>query len=121
MNAAAAVLPPRAAAVAKTPTVTAMAGVQTTINNQLNAPMATATETATTMTMEMKATAAAEAQRQHLGGGSQLGGGGGSLARARGDGSAAEVVAARQWRGQHCEGFAARNIVPCIVPIPSYT
>ncbi len=52
MAAAAAVLPPRAAAVAmKTPAVTAMAGEQTTINNQLNASTATATETATTMTM----------------------------------------------------------------------
>ncbi len=46
MAAAAAVLPPRAAAVAmKTPAVTAMAGAQTTINNQLNASTAMATET----------------------------------------------------------------------------
>ncbi len=44
MAAAAVVLPPRAAAVAmKTPAVTAMAGAQTTINNQLNASTATAT------------------------------------------------------------------------------
>jgi hypothetical protein len=85
MALAAAVLRPRAAAVAmKTPAVTAIAGAQTTINNQLNASTAMATETVTTMTMETKATAAAEARRQHLGGGSQLGGGGGSLARARG-------------------------------------
>ncbi len=85
MAAAAAVLPPRTAAVAmKTPAVTAMTGAQTTIDNQLNASTATATETATTMTMETTATAAAEARQQHLGGGGQLGGGGGSLARARG-------------------------------------
>ncbi len=82
------VLPPRATAVAmKTPMVTAMAGAQTTINNQLKAATATATETgrmtATTMTMETKATAAAEARWQHLGGGGQLGSGGSSLARAR--------------------------------------
>jgi hypothetical protein len=64
MAAAAAVLPPRAAAVAmKTPAVTVRAGAQTTINNQLNASTATATKTATMMTMETKATAAAEAQR----------------------------------------------------------
>ena len=85
MAAAAAVLPPRAAAVAmKTPAVTAMAGVQTTINNQLNASTAKAMMTATTMTMETTATVAAEARWQHLGGGGQLGGGGGSLARAQG-------------------------------------
>jgi hypothetical protein len=81
MAAAAAVLPPRAAAVAmKTPVVTAMSGAQTTINNQLYA----STATARMMTMETNATAAAEALRQHLGGGGQLGSGGGSLARARG-------------------------------------
>ena len=72
-----------------TPAVTAMAGAQTTINNQLNASMATAMETATMMTMETKATVAAEAQWQRGGGGGgggggQLGSGGGSLARARG-------------------------------------
>jgi hypothetical protein len=73
MAVAAAILPPRAAVVAmKTPVVTAMAGAQTTINNQMNASTATATETGTTMTMETKA--AAEARRQHLGGGGQLGG-----------------------------------------------
>ncbi len=73
MAAAAAVLLPRATAVAmKTPAVTAMAGVQTTINNQLNALTATATETATMMTMEMKVTAAAEARRQHLGVGDSI-------------------------------------------------
>jgi hypothetical protein len=60
MATAATVLPPRDAAVAmKTPAVTAMAGAQTTINNQLNASMPTATETATMMTMETNATAAA--------------------------------------------------------------
>ncbi len=72
MATAAAVLPPRAAVVAmKTPVVTAMAGAQTTIDNQLNASTATVTMTATTMTMTMEtmATVAAEAQRQHLGGG----------------------------------------------------
>ncbi len=58
------VLPPRATAVAmKTPTATAMAGAQITINNQLNAVMATAKETVTMtgmmMTIETKATAAA--------------------------------------------------------------
>jgi hypothetical protein len=61
---ATAVLQPRAAAVVtKTPAGTAMAGKQTTINNQLNAAAATATETArmtaTTMTKSTKATAAA--------------------------------------------------------------
>jgi hypothetical protein len=93
MALAAAVLRPRAAAVAmKTPAVTVMAGAQKTINNQLNASTAMATETATTMTMEMKARAAAEARRQHLGGGGQLGGGVSSLARARG------------WRRWQCSG-----------------
>jgi hypothetical protein len=62
--AATAVLPPRAAAVAtKTLVATAMAGEQTTINNQLKAAASTATETgtmsATTMMMETKATAVA--------------------------------------------------------------
>ncbi len=48
MAAATAVLPPRAAAVAtKTLVATAMAGEQTTINNQLKAVAATVTETAT--------------------------------------------------------------------------
>ncbi len=43
-----AVLPPGAAAVAmKTPAATAMAGAQTTINNQLKAATSTVTETAT--------------------------------------------------------------------------
>ncbi len=43
-----AVLPPGATAVAtKTPAATAMAGAQTTINNQLKAATATATEMAT--------------------------------------------------------------------------
>ncbi len=60
------VLPPRAATVAmKTPAVTAMAGAQTTINNEQKSVTATATKTATmtetTMTMETKAMAAAEA------------------------------------------------------------
>ena len=82
--AATAMLPPRAAEVAtKTPVATAMAGEQTTINNQPKAvaSMATDTETmtATTMTMETKATAVAavaEARRQR-GGDGQLGSGGG--------------------------------------------
>jgi hypothetical protein len=108
MAAAAAVLPPGAAGVAmKTPAVTAMAGAQTTINNQLNASTATATEMATTMTMETKATAAVEARQQHLRGDGQLSGGGGSLARAQGwrrrqrsggVGSGSTAVAARWWR-----------------------
>jgi hypothetical protein len=68
----------------KTPAAAAMAGAQTTINNQLNALTAKATERATMMTMETKATAVAEGQQQHLRGGGQLGRGGGSLARARG-------------------------------------
>ncbi len=88
--AATAVLPPRAATVAtKTPVATAMAGEQTTINNQPKAAASTATETATmtatTMTMETKATAVAavaEARRQHRGN-DQLGSGGGSLPRAQ--------------------------------------
>ncbi len=87
--AATAVLPPRAAALAaKTPVATAMAGEQTTINNQPKAAAPTAMEmatmTATTMTMEMKATAVAavaEARRQR-GGEGQLGSRGGSLPRA---------------------------------------
>jgi hypothetical protein len=49
----------------KTPAATAMAGDQTTINNQLKSVTATATEmatmTATRITMRMKATAAAAA------------------------------------------------------------
>ena len=106
MAAAAAVLRPRAAAVAmKTPAVTAMAGAQTTINNQLNASTATATMTATTMTMETTATVAAEARWQHIGGGGQLGGGGGSLARAQGW---------RRW--QHGSGVGSGSVehgVPC--------
>ena len=75
-----AVLPPLAATVAmKTPAAKAMAGAQTTINNQLKAAksmaMERAAEMATTMMMETKATVvAAAAQQQH--------GGGGSLARA---------------------------------------
>jgi hypothetical protein len=61
--AAAAMLPPHAAAVAKkTPVVTALAGEQTTINNQLQAVALTATEMGTmtemTMAKETKATAA---------------------------------------------------------------
>jgi hypothetical protein len=60
----------------KTPAATAMAGLQTTINNQLKSATATAMEmtmmTATMMTMETKATTAAKAQRQCIGG-SQLG------------------------------------------------
>jgi hypothetical protein len=57
--AATAVLPPRAAAMAtKKPMATAMAGAQTTINNQLKAAAAMATETvrmtATMITMETK-------------------------------------------------------------------
>ena len=79
------VLPSRAAVVAmKTLTATAMAGAQTTINNQLKAAMAMATETvmmtATTMMMGTKAMAAAETQWQHFRGGGQLGGGGSALA-----------------------------------------
>ncbi len=67
MAAAAAILPPGAAAVAmKTPAVTAMAGAQTKIDNQLNASTAMATMTATTMTMETTATVAAEARQQHI-------------------------------------------------------
>ncbi len=78
MAAAATVRPRRTAAVAmKTQAVTAMAGAQTTIDNQPNALTAMATETATTMTMKMTATVAGEVRRQHLGGGGQLGGGGG--------------------------------------------
>jgi hypothetical protein len=62
--AATAVLQPRAATVeTKTTVGTAMAGKQTTLNNQLKAVAATATETmtmtATTMTKSTKATAAA--------------------------------------------------------------
>jgi hypothetical protein len=58
-----ALLPPHAAMVAtKTPAATAMAGSQTTINNQLETVMATATATAmmtaTTRMMKTKATAA---------------------------------------------------------------
>ena len=61
-----AVLPLRTATVAmKTPAATAMAGAQTTVNNQLKAatPMGTkmVTMTAMTMTMETKATAVAMA------------------------------------------------------------
>ncbi len=61
---ATAVLPPRAATVAmKIPEVTALAGAQTTINNQLKAEMVMATAmammTAMMMAMETKATAAA--------------------------------------------------------------
>jgi hypothetical protein len=53
MAAAAAILPLCAAAVAmKTPAVTAIAGAQTTIDNQLNASTAMAMEMTTTMTME---------------------------------------------------------------------
>jgi hypothetical protein len=65
MAAAAAVLPPRAAAVAmKTPAVTAMARAQTTINNQQRAvtTMDMMTMTAKMMTMETKGTAAAAAE-----------------------------------------------------------
>ncbi len=80
-------LPPCATAVVmKTPMVTAMAGTQTTINNQLKASTTTGTETATmtamTMRMETKAMAGAEGRWQHLGGGGQLGGDVGILARA---------------------------------------
>ena len=75
-----------AAVVMKTPAATAIAGSQTTINNQLKAAMAMETEMATitamTMMMETKATAAVEARRQR-GGNSQLGGRGGSLAEAQ--------------------------------------
>ena len=77
----------------KTPTVTAMAGAQTTINNQLKAATETATVTATTMTMETKATAVAEARWQHLKGGGQLGSSGGSLGE-----STAVAAAAARWR-----------------------
>ncbi len=85
-----AMLPPGAATVAtKAPAATAMAGEQTTINNQLKAAASMATEaakmTAKMMTMETKAMAAAgaaEARRQR-GCGGQLGSGGGSLARTR--------------------------------------
>jgi hypothetical protein len=88
--AATTVLPPHATAVAtKTPVATAMAGEQTTINNQPKAAASKvkemATMTATTMTMEMKATAVAavaEARQQRRGDG-HLGSGGGSLPRAR--------------------------------------
>ncbi len=79
-------LPPRSATVAtKTPAATAMAGAQTTINNQLKAATATATATAmmavTTITMKTKATVvvAAAAARQQCKGGSN-----GSSATARG-------------------------------------
>jgi hypothetical protein len=89
----------------KTPAVTAMAGAQTTINNQLNASTATATETATMMMIKTKGTTAAEARRQHLGGGAQLGGGAGSLARVWG------------WRRRQLGGGvssgSAEHRVPC--------
>jgi hypothetical protein len=80
----------------KTPAVTAMAGAQTTINNQLNALIATVMETVTIMTMETKATAAAEARWQRGGGGGgQLGGGGGGGYSAL---AAAAAAIARRWR-----------------------
>jgi hypothetical protein len=76
MAAAATILPPRTAVVAmKTQAVTAMAGAQITINNQLNALMARATEMATMMTMETKATAAVVAWRER-----RVGGGGSAAA-----------------------------------------
>jgi hypothetical protein len=80
-------LPPRAAAVAtKSPAVIAMAGAQTTINNQLKlaAAMATETMTMTAMTKNEK---------------EDDGGGGGSLAAARQQrGGSAATARWWQWR-----------------------
>ncbi len=74
--AAAAVLPPHVSAVAMKTAVTAMAGAQTTINNQLKAATETATETTTMtgtmMTMETKVTTMASSSGGSMGAAASL-------------------------------------------------
>jgi hypothetical protein len=110
----------------KTLAATAMAGAQTTINNQLKAVAEMAMMTATMTIMKTKAMAAVVASWRQLGGGGggvggsslaaawrqrSIGGGSGSVAMAAawqlgsigGGGSAAGSAAAAEWRWQQRE------------------